>query len=419
MDKLEEICPKCFGPPVPRKTPEEPDYIVCMDGNFQHRQHLAASHELSEYSNQTSLFISPEEVEDMESCMNIQINEAEEHPNLDRCTKQHTAANNSRGSTTWKACDDTGIFGLEFKRLLDRGLHVKKLLVESMNKLTKIREKHNFTIEYLTEQWIRQRQCQLEAMDTESEREMIKLVGDLVNLEDELQDAQDDIELLRAKRRGTRTVEEQERLELLPNTVTSLEEQIEILVDELGSEAFWNLPGASDAQSKALIRLKTSKSKLYKAKVGVCEVQRRWDQRGSGTRMQARFKKLMSSKMKHLKSKWTLYNQKALNYNENHSTNILVATPVFEDVRSMGLDDPFWNIGSLSHPNEPWAIDSTIKEGIEAILMSTHCNEDLRRISREARQAIKWAVEKSKCLDMISKLLHRGQLAELWFLLSE
>jgi hypothetical protein len=59
-----------------------------------------------------------------------------------------------------------------------------------MNKLTEILEKHNFTIEYLTEQWLRQRQCQLEAMETESECEMIKLVGDLVNLEDELQDAQ-------------------------------------------------------------------------------------------------------------------------------------------------------------------------------------------------------------------------------------
>ncbi|EFP80171.2 uncharacterized protein PGTG_05396 [Puccinia graminis f. sp. tritici CRL 75-36-700-3] len=82
MDKLAEICPKCFGPPVTGKKPEEPDYIVCMDGNFQHRRHLAASHELSEFSNQTSLFISPEEVEDMETCMNIQINEAEEHPDL-------------------------------------------------------------------------------------------------------------------------------------------------------------------------------------------------------------------------------------------------------------------------------------------------------------------------------------------------
>ena len=37
-----------------------------------------------------------------------------------------------------------------------------------------------------------------------------------------------------------------------------------------------------DLQTKALIRLKISKSKLYEAKVGVLEAQRKWDQKGSG-----------------------------------------------------------------------------------------------------------------------------------------
>jgi hypothetical protein len=32
----------------------------------------------------------------------------------DHCTDQHTAANDQRGSSTWKASDDTGIFGLAF-----------------------------------------------------------------------------------------------------------------------------------------------------------------------------------------------------------------------------------------------------------------------------------------------------------------
>jgi hypothetical protein len=44
MDKLANIFPKCYGPPVPGKTPDEPD--LCMDGNFQHHRHLAASQEL-------------------------------------------------------------------------------------------------------------------------------------------------------------------------------------------------------------------------------------------------------------------------------------------------------------------------------------------------------------------------------------
>lgn len=36
-------CPKCFGPPVGTTRPEEPDITVCIDGNFRHRRHAAAS----------------------------------------------------------------------------------------------------------------------------------------------------------------------------------------------------------------------------------------------------------------------------------------------------------------------------------------------------------------------------------------
>lgn len=36
-------CPKCFGPPVGITRPEEPDIAICIDGNFCHRRHAAAS----------------------------------------------------------------------------------------------------------------------------------------------------------------------------------------------------------------------------------------------------------------------------------------------------------------------------------------------------------------------------------------
>ncbi|KAA1077720.1 hypothetical protein PGT21_017763 [Puccinia graminis f. sp. tritici] len=64
IDKLAELCPKCFGPTVPGKKEDEPDYIVCMDGNFQHRRHKAASNEIIPLKN-PSLFIKPDEVEAM------------------------------------------------------------------------------------------------------------------------------------------------------------------------------------------------------------------------------------------------------------------------------------------------------------------------------------------------------------------
>ncbi|EFP85538.2 uncharacterized protein PGTG_11894 [Puccinia graminis f. sp. tritici CRL 75-36-700-3] len=489
MDKMADICPKCYGPCVSGKKPDEPDYIVCMDGNFQHRRHLAASHEISQSSQHNPLFISPEEVKDMETRMNT-VNHQADHGDvsLDRCTEQHTAANDSHGATTWKACDDTGLFGLacrhdqilrlinivqsgeneerqcnqlmfgtsvfhayvhqwscqlrynprlnngwgmsdgegleriwaylsplisslrystkkhrltaldmrsshhnevgksrSVKLLFERGKNVEELFIKSMEKLKEIEDQHGYTSEYLTQQWLRQRECQLSAMENDSEREMIEYAEQLVEVEDELQETQDELVSLRAKRRRTRTEEDQEKLRLLPNTVIQLEEHIEMLVEVLGSEAFRNLPGNSNADARALIRLKISKSKLYEAK--------------------ARFKKLMSSKMKHLKIKWTSYDKKANHYNENYSTDFMVETPVYEEVKSMGLDDVFWNMGSLLHPNEPWAFDPNVKDGIEAILTSTHCKDELHRISREARQAISWAIKKSDCLDNLSKLL--------------
>jgi hypothetical protein len=69
MDKLAELCPKCFGPPASGKKPDEPDYIVCMDGNFQHRRHKAASHEIVSVKT-PALFINPDDVQQMAVLMN-------------------------------------------------------------------------------------------------------------------------------------------------------------------------------------------------------------------------------------------------------------------------------------------------------------------------------------------------------------
>ena len=69
MDKLADMCPKCYGPQVLGKRIEEPDFIVCMDGNFQHRRHLAASAETQEPIKTPSIFIEPHKVSQMEESM--------------------------------------------------------------------------------------------------------------------------------------------------------------------------------------------------------------------------------------------------------------------------------------------------------------------------------------------------------------
>lgn len=63
LQQLATICPRCFGPGEPSKIPGEPDYIVCLDGNFQHKRHAAASREIEEIGiDYPPLFLTPEEV---------------------------------------------------------------------------------------------------------------------------------------------------------------------------------------------------------------------------------------------------------------------------------------------------------------------------------------------------------------------
>jgi hypothetical protein len=116
--------------------------------------------------------------------------------------------------------------------------------------------------------------------------------------------------------------------------------------------------------------------------------------------------------VKLLKAKWNLYNIKANYYNKNFMPGLLVSTPNFNEMKIFALDEIFWNMGSLSHPNEAWANNKHVIEGIEALLKLNHCKDKLRRIAREARQAGVWGIENFKSLDNLLRLLVQGQCSQ-------
>ncbi|KAI7942707.1 hypothetical protein MJO28_012734 [Puccinia striiformis f. sp. tritici] len=246
---------------------------------------------------------------------------------------------------------------------------------------------------------------QLSIIETSSEKETRERVEELVQLEDRIQEAHQEMNEIRQTQRRNRTVAQRRQLQQLPDSLAMMESEIENIIDELGSEYFRNFPGGSDAEIKSLIKLKISKSKLYEAKVGVLEMQKRWDQRGSGTRVQATYKKQMNTKMSLLKKKWTSYNNRATAFNTEFSPQVEVGTPAFEEVKALGIDNLFWNVGRLDHPSEPWAVDPSTQEGIQAYLIVSHCQDELHRIAREARQAVKWAIDKSQKIEQLHELL--------------
>lgn len=63
VERLADNCPRCYGPTVPGKMREEPDCVVCLDGNFQNQRHMASSAEpQSSTLHYPPLFIKPEEL---------------------------------------------------------------------------------------------------------------------------------------------------------------------------------------------------------------------------------------------------------------------------------------------------------------------------------------------------------------------
>ncbi|KAH9809131.1 hypothetical protein DFH28DRAFT_906578 [Melampsora americana] len=101
-------CPRCFGANEYSKEENEPDYVVCIDGNFQQRRHKSASVEVSEIPiRYPNLFLHANEVEKWEK---VQYGSLNEPP--DPCTQMHTAANDTRSASTWRACDDTGLLAM-------------------------------------------------------------------------------------------------------------------------------------------------------------------------------------------------------------------------------------------------------------------------------------------------------------------
>lgn len=66
VEQLAATCPPCLGPTVGITSPAVPDIVVCLDGNFQQRRHMAASVKIDGRTLETpELFLDPKRVEQM------------------------------------------------------------------------------------------------------------------------------------------------------------------------------------------------------------------------------------------------------------------------------------------------------------------------------------------------------------------
>ncbi|KAH9820639.1 hypothetical protein DFH28DRAFT_824007, partial [Melampsora americana] len=95
---------------------------------------------------------------------------------------------------------------------------------------------------------------------------------------------------------------------------------------------------------------------------------------------------------------WTTYNTLVLTYNQGRARNRRIPPVSFEEVKLYNIEHEFWNVGHLTHPNEKWAVDPDTQKGIEAFLNVRGCKEELRRIAKEVRQMVLFALSNEEKL---------------------
>lgn len=74
--------------------------------------------------------------------------------------------------------------------MIRRMKDMKKLLIETPNKLTELLHDPNYTVDYIKEQWDRQRECQLKVIGSDSIKALTEKVAHLVDLEENLHESQ-------------------------------------------------------------------------------------------------------------------------------------------------------------------------------------------------------------------------------------
>ncbi|EGG05306.1 uncharacterized protein MELLADRAFT_87958 [Melampsora larici-populina 98AG31] len=113
--------------------------------------------------------------------------------------------------------------------------------------------------------------------DGNAQQELEDRLVELLDLEAEVKDAHDELRRLRRKRRRNWTDDEVESSLTLPASIVELEKSIADVTEELGSPEFRRLRASTGKKAEALIRVRLAKMKLYEAKVGIVEAQKKWD----------------------------------------------------------------------------------------------------------------------------------------------
>ncbi|EGG11550.1 uncharacterized protein MELLADRAFT_102584 [Melampsora larici-populina 98AG31] len=154
---------------------------------------------------------------------------------------------------------------------------VETRLIKSSAMLSDLaKSDRKYTTNFFEQQWERQQNIQQNIINAPTRR-LKERMSVLLDLEEDLIEARNTLALLEAGTAPLRTQEQQHELLDLPRTLTQLENKIQNVANELGSQQFRELTGTTDDRAKPRMLLQIAKSKMYGAKVDCIEMQCRAD----------------------------------------------------------------------------------------------------------------------------------------------
>lgn len=116
----------------------------------------------------------------------------------------------------------------------------------------------------------------------------------------------------------------------------------------------------------------------------------------------------MMKKHQVLQHKYLTYQKHVNQYHLQYPHLPVLPLPTLEELKALTVDDAFWNVGSLTHPTEPWAVDKATQAGIQAHRTVQSCEEELRRIALEVRKMVRWTLDTRDKLDRLLALSNMG-----------
>ena len=127
-----------------------------------------------------------------------------------------------------------------------------------------------------------------------------------------------------------------------------------------------------------------------------------------GYSQQARYKAVMMRKNQALHQKYLTYQKHVNQFHRQYPNSPIVQLPTYDEVKAFSVDDSFWNLGSLTHPSEPWAVDKATQTGIQAYRTVQSCEEELQRIALEVRKMVRWSLVVEEKLGSLLTLSNMG-----------